>query len=197
MAEPGWYDRGGTLPPGSTIRSPGDFAVCRIGGIGGIAIDFGEWLNGAKAFSHWDHALIYVDHGYCLQAEPGGAQIIDRPVLPGDLWSTGIPSLALSQAQQYMVPAVAETFRGTGYSWLDYGALAARRLHFPDWPVWPDDGKRVTLRKFIGSEHHWMCSALVDHVRARLGSHLFDDGRFEGYVTPYDLGQLIERAAGA
>jgi len=179
-------------------RLPGDFAVCRISGIGGIAIDFAEWLNGAKAFSHWDHALVYVGAGKCLQAEPGGAQIIERPVLPGDLWSTGLYSLGLSDEQQAMVPALAEEYKGIPYSWLDYAAIAAHRLHVPDWPLWPGTHPRrlITLQTFIKSSRHYMCSALADNFRMRLGSHLFTDGRWEGMVTPYALGRVILAAGG-
>jgi len=183
-------------------RQPGDLCVCRISGAGGIAIDFAQWLNGAKAFSHWDHVKVYVGGGKILQAEPGGAQIISQPVLPGELWSTGIPSLALSGEQQARVPALAEEYRGIGYSALDYQALAAHRLHFPDWPLWPGtpppegDGHRVTLQQFIKDTGHMMCSFLGDNFRLRLGSHLFADGRWEGYVTPFDIGQLILTAAG-
>jgi len=177
------------------LRQPGDFAVCRISGAGGIAIDFAEWLNGARAFSHWDHALVYVGDGKCLQAEPGGAEIVERPVLPGDLWSTGISSLALDAEQRAHVPVLAELYRGIGYSWLDYAALAAHRLHAPDLPLWPGNGRRVTLRKFIKASGHQMCSALVDSFRLQLGSHLFTDPpRWEGYVTPFDLGALLTMA---
>jgi len=181
-------------------RQPGDLCACRISGAGGIAIDFAQWLNGAKAFSHWDHVKVYVGDGKILQAEPGGAQIISQPVIPGELWSTGIPSLALSEEQQARVPALAETYRGIGYSALDYQALAAHRLHLPDLPVWPEPkpggGHRlVTLQDFIGATGHQMCSQLADDFRLRLGSHLFDDNRWPGYVTPFDIGDLITRLA--
>lgn len=176
------------------LREPGDICVCKIGGLGGPAVDFMEWLNGAAAFSHWDHVLAYVGDGKCLQAEPDGAQIIERPVLPGDLWSTGIPVFALTAGQQAMVPDVAQTFDGTGYSWLDYAALAARRLRIPNLPLWPDAGHLVTLRAFIKASGHEMCSMLVDAFRLRLGSHLFADGRWEGDVTPWDIGHLLAGA---
>jgi hypothetical protein len=37
-----------------------------------------------------------------------------------------------------------------------------------------------------------MCSQLADQCRADGGSHLFDDGRWPGYVTPLDIGLLLE-----
>jgi hypothetical protein len=179
--------------PGSG-RAPGDFAVCRIGGAGGLAIGLGQWLNGAAAFARWEHALIYLGDGLCLQAEPGGAQIIARPVQPGDLWSTGLPQFELSTMQKLRVKREGLRLRGVGYSALDYLALAARRLHLPDAAVWPGPAHRVSLRRYIEASGHQICSQLVDHLRLRVGSHLFTDGRWEGYVTPWDIGLLLEQA---
>jgi hypothetical protein len=168
------------------LRIPGDFAVCNIGGGGGVAIDFMQWLNGATAFSHWDHALVYLGQGMVLQAEPHGAQIVSRPVRAGDLWSTSIAALALTHTQQARVWGLAQSLEGTPYSALDYLALAARRARIP----------APHLRAFLKTQGHAMCSELVDLFRMRLGSHLFRDDRWEGDVTPWDLGHLLV-AAGA
>jgi hypothetical protein len=175
---------------------PGDLCVCKIDGAGGAGIDFAEWFNGAKAFSHWDHVRIALGSGMVLQAEPHGAQIVPHDPQPGELWSTGLPSLALDATQQSQVWELGHQLEHTPYSALDYWALAAHRMKLPDWPIWPGKDHKVTLQEYIADSHHFMCSALADYVRLRLGSHLFDDGRWFGYVTPYDLGVLISKAGG-
>lgn len=178
------------------LPEPGDICVCKINGAGGLAIDFAQWFNGAKAFSHWDHAMISLGGGLVLQAEPHGAQIVLHKPQAGELWSTGLPSLALSDAQKARVRDLGQLLEGTPYSALDYLALAGRRTHVPDWPLWPQGGHLVTLQAYIKAGGHQMCSQLADNFRLRLGSHLFSDGRWEGDVTPYDLGKLITDAGG-
>ena len=180
------------------IPEPGDLCVCRISGAGGIAIDFAEWFNGAKAFSHWDHVRIALGDGMILQAEPHGAVIVPHDPQPGELWSTGLPDLALDAAQKSQVQELGEQLKGTPYSALDYWALAAHKMHIPDWKIWPDTtaDARVTLRQYIVTSGHQMCSQLADYFRLRLGSHLFDDGRWEGFVTPWDIGHRVAGAGG-
>ena len=167
---------------------PGDFEVVKISGVGGTLISFGQWLNGAAAFTTWDHARVYLGRGLWLEAEPSGARTVrlgERPSL-GGLCSAGVASLSLTAAQQAMVWDVGHALEGTPYSGLDYVALAARRLRIP----------APHLRKFIADSHRAMCSQLVDLFRLQVGSHLFADGRWPGDVTPWDLGHLLE-AAGA
>lgn len=169
-----------------TILLPGDFEVVKIFGAGGALIDIGEFLNGAKAFSHWDHARVYLGQGQWLQAEPKGAEIVllgDRPS-PGGVCSAGIPSLALAPSQQDLVWQLGQNDKGIPYSVLDYFALAARRVHIP----------APGLNAYIANSGHMMCSQLVDDFRLRLGSHLFTDNRPPGFVTPWDLGHLIKEA---
>jgi hypothetical protein len=67
--------------------------------------------------------------------------------------------------------------RGVGYSFLDYDAIAAHRLHLPV----------PGLRAYIGSTGHLICSQLCDQAYADVGAHLYADGRWPGYVTPLDL----------
>jgi hypothetical protein len=177
---------------------PGDFFVTSTGGLGGLTIGVMEsavmddWKPGP---TKWRHAGIYLDGGMVLQAEPHGAQIVSRRPNPADVWSTGV--LPLTGPQRALVPSLAESYRGIGYSWLDYAALAAHHGHVPDLPAWPQDGHLVTLQTFIKSTGHMMCSFLVDNFRLRLGNHLFSDGRWEGYVMPWDLGNLLTVKAAA
>lgn len=164
----------------------GDWAVCNVGGAGGKLISLGEYLDGS-AFGPWDHAFVYLGDGKILQAEPGGSRIADLGTYGAIKWWTG----PLSAGQRAMVPAVAKTLTGIPYSALDYFALVAHRLHEPDLPMWPEDGRMVTLEQFIGDSGHMICSQLVDEFMLRIGCHLFRDGRWPGYVTPADLAALI------
>jgi hypothetical protein len=78
---------------------------------------------------------------------------------------------------------VATAYRGlvdVPYSFLDYGALALHRLHIP----------APGLRAYIQDSGHAICSQLVDEGARRGGWQLFDDQRWEGYVTPGALRRL-------
>jgi hypothetical protein len=130
------------------------------------------------------------EHGVCtcgappsatlmiVEAEPGGA--VERPwhwENAPHLWSTGtglsVPSMA-SAAQGYI---------GVGYSILDYAAIGAHAAH-----LWTPG-----LREYIASTRHQICSQLTDQCAVDKGVHLFSDGRWPGYVTPLDLGLLLDR----
>ena len=70
---------------------------------------------------------------------------------------------------------------GVPYSFADYAALAAHRLHIP----------APGLREFIGSSKSMICSQLVDQCYVDAGVHLFRDSRWPGFVTPAALAGLI------
>jgi hypothetical protein len=115
-----------------------------------------------------------------VEAEPGGAVEVpwhweNRP----HLWSTGTglssPPMA-SAAQGYI---------GTGYSLVDYLAIAAHRYR-----LHPLDG---LLRARIATSKRMICSQLTDRCALDKGIHLYDDGRWPGWVTPLDLGLLLSR----
>ncbi len=67
------------------------------------------------------------------------------------------------------------------YSFLDYLALAAHRYRLPV----------PGLRTYIKSTGHLICSQLVDACYQAAGVQLFDDHRWNGYVTPSDLARRI------
>lgn len=171
-----------------TIRE-GDFCVVPISGTVGKLISFGEWLDGS-GFTHYDHAEIYIGHpdndgpfGYTIGAYPGGAARLplscSPAFLPDSLWSSG--HISLTSAQRNDICNLAYDVLGTPYSFLDYFAIAAHRLHLPV-PL---------LRDYIKSTKHMICSQLVDYVYMEAGVHLFNDGRWQGYVTPADLALRI------
>jgi hypothetical protein len=162
---------------------PGDFAAVRMSGTSGKIIRIAEYLNG-DGFRNYEHAIFFVGgpEDYILEADPNGAKIVPFHYDPeGVLWSSGTVRLSLSKAQRNSVESVAENFVGTPYSYLDYLALAAHRLDIP----------APGLKSYIANTGHMICSQLVDECRLRLGSHLFADYRWPGYVTPDDLANLI------
>lgn len=127
---------------------------------------------------------------YCIEAMPGGARLRKLADTAGGvmrcyggqaLWSTGIPSLALSLSQRDAVCELAVRMLGTPYSLLDYVYLILAHLSIP----------APHLRKFIADTGHDICSQLVDYVRSMGGNPLFEN-RWFGDVIPADLAALLE-----
>ena len=159
-------------------RQPGDFAAVNTAGDIGTLIKIGEGLNG-EGFGEYAHALVYVGAGQVVEAEPGGARKRVRGVEPGDLWSTGL--IRLTSVQRSEICLAADGYVGIGYSFADYLALVAHHLRIP----------APGLKSFIASSGHLICSQLVDQCYQDAGVHLFDDGRWPGYVTPKSLANLL------
>jgi hypothetical protein len=120
---------------------------------------------------------------YIMEAEPGGA--VEREWhWEGNphLWSTG------TGLSNITMGSAAQRLKGVGYSFADYLAIEAHaaRLEIPG------------LHGFIETTRHLICSQLVDvsAQRATKPVKLFDDGRWNGYVKPSDLGYLLEKAYG-
>jgi hypothetical protein len=160
----------------------GDFEVVPTGGAGGKLIRLGQILNGS-GFTDYEHARIYVGGGKCVEAEPGGASYCNFDPNDGGLWSTGL--LNLSPNDRSVIAGSADHYAhlGVGYSAADYFALAARRLQL---------GLLVPgLRTYVQSSGHMICSQLVDRCYKDAHIELFDDKRWDGYVTPGDLAELI------
>lgn len=161
------------------VVQPGDFAVIPVSGPVGTLISIGEWLDGS-GFGRYDHAEIYVGNNQTLGAYPGGARLVDLPYdQSGWVWSTG--HITLTQLERDRIVANALACQGVPYSALDYFALAAHRLHIP----------APLLKDYVASTKHMICSQLVDYCYLKSGVHLFNDGRWEGYVTPADLAHVI------
>lgn len=159
----------------TTNPQAGMIGLTRISGDVGRGIEFGQWLNG-EGFHAWEHAFLLLPYGNILEAEPGGAVI--RPLHYDDVyWCTGIDKLPHPSVTSALVQGVAEHLKGVPYSFLDYAALAAHRLHIPG----------PYLRDFIATQQHMICSQLVDFAYELLGVQIFDDGRWPGYVTPASL----------
>lgn len=159
---------------------PGDIGITSVRGTVGRLISLGEWMLG-DGFQPWDHAFVHVGGGQLIEAEPGGARLAslaeynDRAVL----W--------LRCPEQYRagVAHAARLLEGTPYSAADYFAIAAHRLHVPV----------PGLRDYVAASGHLICSALADRAAELGGWHLFDDGRWNGFVVPADLAHLAQLAA--
>jgi hypothetical protein len=168
------------------LHNPGDFAAVTTDGNVGNWIHIGEILASGTG-TNYEHAILWVGgpDNLILEAEPGGAEL--RPFHYAEtlcLWSTGIASLALSAQQQAEVMGMALALKGTPYAFSDYAAIAAHKWHIP----------APGLKDYIKSSDHMICSQLVDRARWLLGSHLFSDNRWPGYVMPVDLANLILNA---
>lgn len=150
--------------------------LTRISGGVGKAITVGQWLNG-EGFRFWQHAFVALPGNQVLEAEPGGAVIRPYPYGGDVYWCGGLFGLLPDGVTAADITAVAAQLDGIGYSFADYGALAARRLRIP----------APHLRRFIAATGHQICSQLADDFYLRLGGHCFTDGRWAGDVTPAGL----------
>lgn len=157
----------------------GDIGITKITGAGGAAIRFGQWLNG-DGFADREHAFVVTENDpagdtgpWIVEAMPGGAQHVVN-------WHPDVKWLVCPNTRRQAVANAALACVGTGYSWADYGMIALHRFHIPT----------PHLKAFIASSGHMICSQLADHAAMAGGWHLFDDGRWEGDVTPGDLYKL-------
>jgi len=148
---------------------------------GGL-IRIGQFLAGT-GFAEYEHAAVYVGDGLIVQAEPNGANLAHVSDYDGyeTLWSTGI--IELTDMQRWAICHAAHSYVGTPYSWVDYAALAAHRLHLLP-------ATRL-LKNYVASSKHMICSQLVDQCEQDAGKQLFNDNRWPGYVMPGSLYQLL------
>lgn len=169
---------------------PGDIMLTTITGLVGRGIAFGQWLNG-DGFGIYQHAAIVMTAyrsldgwaGSVMEAQPGGARLTPLATYQ-DRDTVFVSPAGLSPAQRRAICAVADNYRDVPYSFADYAALAAHRLHLPV----------PGLREFIGATGHQICSQLCDNAYRGAGVHLFQDV-WPGYVTPMDLWNLLRQPA--
>ena len=160
---------------------PGYIGLVPMPGKVGKMIKVMQWLA-ADGWTKIQHAFTVVGDvdGYrgtrIVEAMPGGA--LNSPLSRYD--ADTIVWLRCPPAYRDAVAAAALGMVGTGYSFLDYGALALHRFRIPT----------PHLKAYIRSSGHQICSQLVDAAAAQGGWHIFDDGRDPGAVTPNDLGKV-------
>lgn len=157
---------------------PGDFGLVAINGEAGRLIRVGQWLNG-DGWGRYQHAVLVLDNGELIEAEPGGARI--RPVSEYDGTNVAWSDWPLTDAERAAIVAAGRPLEGVPYSFLDYLALAAKRLHIPI----------PGLRKYIAATGHDICSQLVDLGYQLGGQTMFADHRWSGYVTPMALQRAL------
>jgi uncharacterized protein YycO len=151
---------------------PGDIGLTSITGPVGKLIRIGQWLNG-DGFGAYQHAFIVLPGDQLIEAMPGGAIVAplakydDREVLY-------VSPSGLTPAQRKAIGDCALKYQGVPYSFLDYVALALHRFRLP----------LPGLHRYIESTGHQICSQLCDRAYRDAGQRLFDDGRWDGYVTP-------------
>lgn len=168
----------------TVVPLPADFVCVPMHGTSGEMIRIGQWLCG-DGFHNFEHAEVKINNTQTMAAYPGGAAEQTIPAeqwQAGWLWSTG--AIRLTDTQRNSIVATAIALKGTPYSALDYFAIAGHRLHVPD-----PDGE---LKDYIADSKHMICSQLVDYCYMMAGVHLFNDGRWPGYVTPADLANVIQ-----
>lgn len=156
----------------------GGIGLTSISGNVGKLIEFGQFLNG-DGFKKWEHAFTSLGGGLILEAEPGGARIAQASEYSTVYWCNNIAAQFTAEQLQAVADAT-KKYVGVPYSFLDYDALAAHRLHIP----------APGLKQYIANTGHQICSQLADQGYADAGLPLFRDGRWPGYVTPLAIYNL-------
>jgi hypothetical protein len=154
----------------------GSIGLVEMKGAVGKGIRVAQWLNG-DGFADYQHAFVYVGDEEIIEAMPGGALLsrLDKYDPDSIAWLQCPPEFGAQ------VAAAARALEGIPYSFLDYSAIAAHRFHLPI----------PHLQAYIASTGHMICSQLADHAAKQGGWHLFEDERWEGFVTPLDIYELI------
>lgn len=169
---------------------PGTTGLTSISGRVGKLIRLGQWLAENPVNRWWakngepnyQHAFVYLGpnnvypEGAIVEAEPGGARIRSVSEYAEIYWCNAI---AYHKAPPHELKAISNTaasYTGIPYSFLDYFAIAAHRLH-----LWTPG-----LKHYIKTTKHLICSQLCDAVYEANGIHLFK-GTWPGYVMPMDF----------
>lgn len=172
-----------------TALQAGDFILRQIPGDVGVAIEWGQRLDGdGWKDSMFEHAatVTAVHPGWVtvVEAWQGGARshVYTEAEMCGWVTSSDLyAEMHVTQAQRDIIVACAVAHIGVPYSAADYFAIAAHRFHLPV----------PGLEDYIKDCGHMICSQLVDHCALAAKVHLFTDGRWEGFVTPGNLGKRV------
>lgn len=137
----------------------------------------------------YQHAFVDCGDGTIVEAEPGGAvRVANHYPADETLW---LDRPEMLQSTRDTIVHYAQTFveanggKGVPYSFLDYGAISLHAL-----------GVNVNwLQCYIQDSGHLICSQLADLAWSLAHQHIFDDGRWPGFVTPMDLA-YVARTSG-
>lgn len=175
------------LPGTQVIPQPGDFRIVPVVGWAGIFIEIGQHFNG-EPWSKHDHAEVYVGDvagdGRIWTASSYSDNNGLRPYEPieGEIWSTGI--IPLTDEERDGIVKWCILNQHCGYSSLDYFELILHHFGLKD----------PALQRAIMSSKRMICSQFVDRAYNEGGDkHLFNDGRWDGDVTPGDLAGLLRQ----
>lgn len=158
----------------------GDIGLTQVSGLGGKLIHLAQILDGSGLeASKWQHSFVYVGNDHKVEAEPGGARLRLVDGRQATLWLRCPPEYG------QFVAARALGFIGTPYSWADYFALAAIRLHAPF---------AGPLHNFVHDTGHMMCSQLAAEAAVRGGWKIVPDPQ---NVTPAGLAKIALEALNA
>jgi hypothetical protein len=168
----------------TNLIRPGTIGLTQISGDTGKFIRVGQWLNG-DGFQNYQHAFLAVDgqphpaplpDGSILEAEPGGARIGNVSEYEDIYWCENIATKYGDKLNDVAVAGM--KYFGTPYSFLDYLAIAQRRLHLPT----------LGFRSYVASTGHLICSQLCARAYFDADCPLYTE--WTGYVTPLDLYNL-------
>lgn len=160
----------------------GDIGITRISGWGGAAIRVAQWADGC-GFADYEHAFVVTEvmadgTVWIVEAMPDGARHVPN-------WHKPEETVYLRCPDQFRASvadaAISIALKHTPYSWLDYGAIALHRFHIPV----------PHLKSFIESSGSMICSQLCDRAANMGGWHLYNDGRWDGFVPPCELTALV------
>jgi uncharacterized protein YycO len=158
----------------TTVPPVGLIGLTQISGEVGKLIEIGQWLNG-DGFKTWEHAFISIGSGLIVEAEPGGARVAHSSEYSDIHWCYGLYKLLDTPAKIAAAEDAAKSFVGVPYSFLDYFALAGKRLHLP----------HMLLQDYVSSTGHMICSQLDARAYWNAGGPIYPE--WTGYVTPMDL----------
>jgi hypothetical protein len=159
---------------------PGTIGLTQISGGVGKLVRVGQWLCRA-GFENYQHAFVVTDEigvnglPMIVEAEPGGARFVELHY-SNVYWCDGIAH-GLTTAERLEISQAACGFIGTGYSFLDYAAIAAKHL---DLPV-------SAIDRYVASTHHVICSQLAAACYDRASVPIFSNTEWTGDVMPLDL----------
>jgi hypothetical protein len=174
---------GGTMATEARFKpQPGDFLLTDIDGFVGAGIWLGQRIIGDS--STFEHAALVINEHQVVEAMPGGAILssLSKYLGPEREHRARFVQVSMEPWQRNLVAEYGEACIGTPYSFLDYASIGLAHWHIrPQWVV-----------NYVASSEHLICSQLVDYVLQQASVQLFDDGRFNGDVSPGDLDRLAD-----
>lgn len=170
---------------------PGWIGLVAISGEVGAAIRFLQWLNShpvdrwldQEGNPNFEHAFVYLGNDMLIEAEPGGARIVNISEYENvDVYWCENIAATVPAGTLPKVATAAATFEGVPYSFLDYLELTGARLHLPV----------GLLRDDIAHMNHVICSQLAALSYREAGHDLFP-GKWRDLVAPYDIWALDQQ----